>query len=247
MLTEDVNMQKHKKREEQLRNWRERENAHESNNNNNSNNDSYSKLMLAGGGDKKEPRVRFPKSCVFLAACSSGDVDEVRHYLKLGVNINTTNIDGLTALHQACIDANIEMVKFLIENAADTDVQDNEGWTPLHAAVSVGNLEVVKYLVSRGGARLDICNNDSDLPVDLVDATTTTAAAAAIGGNVAMRDYLLEEMRVQEIDGEFEKQKEELLMLEDAQKIEFRERVHAKTGATPLHVAAAKGYLRVIE
>jgi hypothetical protein len=147
MLAEDANMQKHKKREEQLRNWREREKAFESGligqvspslnviTSTNGNN----------GGYKRETRVKFPKGCVFLAACSSGDVDEVRQYLKLGVNINTTNIDGLTALHQACIDANIEMVKFLIENQADIDVQDNEGWTPLHAAVSVGNLEVVKY------------------------------------------------------------------------------------------------------
>lgn len=45
-------------------------------------------------------KVRFPKGCVFLAACSSGDADEVKAHLKMGVNINTTNIDGLTALHQ---------------------------------------------------------------------------------------------------------------------------------------------------
>jgi hypothetical protein len=62
-----------------------------------------------------------------------------------------------------------------------------------------------------------------------------------------MRDYLEEEMRAQEINSEYEKQKEELIMLEDVQKIDFKERIHAKTGATPLHVAAAKGYLRVIE
>jgi protein phosphatase 1 regulatory subunit 12A len=85
-------------------------------------------------------------------------------------------------------------------------------------------------------ARLDICNNDSDLPIDLVDSS-----------NVQMRDYLEEEMQAQNISSEFEKQKEELVMLEDAQKIDFKERVHTKTGATPLHVAAAKGYLRVIE
>ena len=93
---------------------------------------------------RKSSRVRFPKSCVFLAACSSGDTEEVKQHLKLGVNINTTNIDGLTALHQACIDANIEMVKFLVDNNADINAQDNEGWTPLHASVSVGNLDVVK-------------------------------------------------------------------------------------------------------
>lgn len=151
MLAEDANMQKQKKREEQLRNWREREQMALASaagtaaaGENNLIMDPYDRKMGLNNNKQREIRVKFPKGCVFLAACSSGDIDEVRQYLKMGVNINTTNIDGLTALHQACIDANLDMVKFLIENQADIDVQDNEGWTPLHAAVSVGNLDVVK-------------------------------------------------------------------------------------------------------
>jgi len=133
MLADEANMQKQKKREEQLRRWKETEEGMETNT-----------IEAFQPKYRKPSKVRFPKSCVFLAACSSGDTDEVKQHLKLGVNINTTNIDGLTALHQACIDANIEMVKFLVENNADINAQDNEGWTPLHASVSVGNLEVVK-------------------------------------------------------------------------------------------------------
>lgn len=77
------------------------------------------------------------------------------------------------------------------------------------------------------------------MPVDLVDTSNPQMKE--------MKDYLEDEMRSQAINTEYEKQKEELMMWEDAQKIDFKERVHAKTGATPLHVAAAKGYLRVIE
>jgi ankyrin repeat protein len=133
MLTEEVNMQKQKKREEQLRRWKETEETMDTNS-----------MEAYKPAYRKPSMVKFPKSCVFLAACSSGDTVEVKQHLDMGVNINTTNIDGLTALHQACIDANIEMVKFLVENSADINAQDNEGWTPLHASVSVGNLEVVK-------------------------------------------------------------------------------------------------------
>lgn len=229
MLPDEANMQKQKKREEQLRKWREREMSESS-----STIESFDKSQRLSM-PKKETRVKFPKGCVFLAACSSGDIDEVRAQLKIGVNINTTNIDGLTALHQACIDANLAMVQFLVEHDADLNAQDNEGWTPLHAAVSVGNLEVVKFLVLMG-ARLDVCNSDSDLPIDLCDSS-----------NVQMREYLEEEMRRRDIDADYEKRREEALMYEDAKEANFFDKVHNKTGATALHVSAAKGYLRVIK
>lgn len=45
-------------------------------------------------------RVKFQDGCVFLAACSSGDREEVLKLLERGADINTSNIDGLTALHQ---------------------------------------------------------------------------------------------------------------------------------------------------
>jgi len=44
--------------------------------------------------------VKFNDGCVFLAACSSCDTDEVERLLSRGADINTTNVDGLTALHQ---------------------------------------------------------------------------------------------------------------------------------------------------
>ena len=44
--------------------------------------------------------VKFQDGCVFLAACAAGDTDEVERLLTKGADINTANIDGLTALHQ---------------------------------------------------------------------------------------------------------------------------------------------------
>ena len=127
------------------------------------------------------------------------------------------------------------LVNFLIQNNADLNPQDNEGWTPLHAAVSTGNLNVAKSLVLKG-AKLNVCNNDSDLPIDLCDVN-----------NVQMKTYLEDEMKKQHIDADYEKRREEIIMYEDAKDLNLRDKIHPNTGATPLHVSAAKGYTRVMK
>lgn len=45
-------------------------------------------------------KIKFSSGCVFLAACAAGEEDEVIHLLEKGADINTANVDGLTALHQ---------------------------------------------------------------------------------------------------------------------------------------------------
>lgn len=49
---------------------------------------------------RKKTRVKFDDGAVFLAACSSGDAEEVLRLLERGADINYANVDGLTALHQ---------------------------------------------------------------------------------------------------------------------------------------------------
>lgn len=49
---------------------------------------------------RRASRIQFSSGIVFLAACTSGDKDEVQRLLRAGADINTANVDGLTALHQ---------------------------------------------------------------------------------------------------------------------------------------------------
>ena len=49
---------------------------------------------------RKSQRIQFTDGCVFLAACAASDKDEVERLIKRGADIDTANIDGLTALHQ---------------------------------------------------------------------------------------------------------------------------------------------------
>ena len=44
----------------------------------------------------------FSDPCVFLAACSAGEKETAKRLLDKGVDINTANTDGITALHQVC-------------------------------------------------------------------------------------------------------------------------------------------------
>ena len=58
-------------------------------------------------------------------------MEEVRRLLQLGVSPDSTNEDGLTALHQCCIDDSEEMMKLLISFGGNPNAMDTEKWTPL--------------------------------------------------------------------------------------------------------------------
>ncbi|XP_073838301.1 myosin binding subunit isoform X27 [Musca autumnalis] len=185
-------------------------------------------------------RIKFSSGCIFLAACLAGDKEEVLKLLEQGADINTANVDGLTALHQACIDDNLEMVEFLVEQGADINRQDNEGWTPLHATASCGFVSIARYLVEHG-ADVAAVNSDGDLAVDLaVDIQ-----------HLPMIDFMQKMVAEQQIDCAKARQAEQQQMLADAKKwlrsdASEIDRPHPKTGATALHVAAAKGYTKVL-
>ncbi|XP_064491765.1 protein phosphatase 1 regulatory subunit 12B isoform X7 [Pseudopipra pipra] len=197
--------------------------------------------VAAGGGRGRHrgaggSRVRFEEGAVFLAACSSGDTEEVKRLLGRGARINTTNVDGLTALHQACIDENLDMVKFLVENGANVNQQDNEGWTPLHAVASCGYLNIAEYLISHG-ANVAAVNSEGEVPSDIAE-------------EAAMKDLLLEQVKKQGVDLDLSRKEEEQQMLQDARQWLNSGRIEdvkqPRTGATALHVAAAKGYSEVM-
>jgi len=179
--------------------------------------------------------IKFDKGTVFLSAVASADIDEVIKLLDEGVDIDYRNNDGLTALHQACIDENEEMVNLLIERDANIEAVDNEGWTPLHAAASAGNVDIAQILVDNG-ANLAAVNNEGEVPLDLAEEDE-------------MDEFLSEEIDNQELEVEEARNEEEMLMIEDATSWLNQKKIDETLdwqGATALHVAAAKGYNKVI-
>nr|XP_019939707.1 PREDICTED: protein phosphatase 1 regulatory subunit 12C isoform X1 [Paralichthys olivaceus] len=198
---------------------------------------------------KRRKSVRFDRAAEFLAACASGDTEEAQVMLEdakdtKGTNreevveiINCSNADGITALHQACIDGSMEIVTFLLEQGANVNQVDSEGWTPLHVAASCGYSDIADFLLQQG-ASLSAVNCDGDVPLDIALDETTESL---------LQDYTLR----QGVDLEAAKRLEEEQIMKDARTwltegppADVR---HLKTGATPLHVAAAKGYLEALK
>ncbi|XP_037373110.1 protein phosphatase 1 regulatory subunit 12C isoform X2 [Talpa occidentalis] len=208
-----------------------------------------------GPGERRARTVRFERAAEFLAACAGGDLDEARLMLRAAepgpgaepdpdpaappparAVLDSTNADGISALHQACIDENLEVVRFLVEQGATVNQADNEGWTPLHVAASCGYLDIARYLLSHG-ANIAAVNSDGDLPLDLAEAD-------------AMEGLLRAEIARRGVDVEAAKRAEEELLLHDTQCWlnggAMPEARHPRTGASALHVAAAKGYIEVM-
>ncbi|XP_011164049.1 protein phosphatase 1 regulatory subunit 12A isoform X4 [Solenopsis invicta] len=181
-------------------------------------------------------KIKFSADIVFLAACAASDKEEVVRLLQKGADINTGNVDGLTALHQACIDDDLDMVEFLVEQGADINRGDNEGWTPLHATASCGFISIAKYLIEQG-CNLAAVNNDGELALDIAESDE-------------MEDMLQQHINKAGIDCDQARSEEERSMLNDAKAwrsgASGKDSMHPRSGATALHVAAAKGYIKVM-
>lgn len=188
---------------------------------------------------KHDYKVHFVPSVMLLEAAARNDIDEVQRLLMLGVSPDSTNEDGLTALHQCCIDDSEEMMKLLLDFGANVNAKDSEQWTPLHAAATCGHLHLVKYLISKDADLLAV-NADGNMPYDICEDEATL-------------DYIESEMAkrgiTQEMIDETRAQPERYMLsdlknlVENGDDLEYRDH----QGATPLHIAAANGYVAVVE
>ena len=189
--------------------------------------------------EENTSRVNFVPAIMLLEAAARNDIEEVRRLLSLGVSPDSTNEDGLTALHQCCIDDSEEMMKVLVEFGANVNAADSEQWTPLHAAATCGHLHLVKFLIEKEASLLAV-NGDGNMPYDICEDETTLSF---IENEMAKRGV------TQELIDETRGRTEAKMLADLAQlaaehgDLEFRD----KHRATPLHIAAANGYLSVLE
>uniref|UniRef100_T1J270 Uncharacterized protein n=1 Tax=Strigamia maritima TaxID=126957 RepID=T1J270_STRMM len=183
-------------------------------------------------------RVHFDYGVMLLEAAARCDVDEVRRLLLNGVNPDSTNEDGLTALHQCCIDDSHEMMKALLEFGANINAEDSEKWTPLHAAATCGHLNLAKHLINKG-ANLLAVNADGNMPYDICEDEKTLDYIESEMAKRGVTQQVIDDTRAAT----------EMRMLKDLKEyyasksaIDIEEH-----GITPLHIASANGYITVVE
>ncbi|KAK3742699.1 hypothetical protein RRG08_025644 [Elysia crispata] len=83
----------------------------------------------------------------FLRAARDGNLDEVLDYLKGSTDINTSNPNGLNALHLASKEGHTNIVTELLSRGANVEAATKKGNTALHIASLAGHLDIVNNLV----------------------------------------------------------------------------------------------------
>lgn len=83
-------------------------------------------------------------------AAQAMDQEEVRALVEKSIDVNATQVDGMTALHWACRHDDLEMAQLLVKTGADVNIANRYGVTPLTLACTNGNRVLVELLLDAG-------------------------------------------------------------------------------------------------
>ncbi|XP_036366790.1 protein phosphatase 1 regulatory subunit 12A isoform X2 [Octopus sinensis] len=182
--------------------------------------------------------VDFADNIKLLEAAARNDVDEVQELLMNNVNPDLTNEDGLTALHQCCIDESKKLMQLLLDFGANINARDSELWTPMHAAATCGHIRLCEILIHYNADLLAV-NADGNMPYDICDDEDTLDL---IENEMARRGITQEE-----IDETREAKERQMYndLVEHVKQGKNLQDIRDHNGVTPLHIAAANGYLEV--
>ena len=106
-------------------------------------------FLLEKGADFNINKNNF--SLLHLASFN-GNIQIVERLLKLGLNINSKDGNGIgrTPLIWVAEIGDLNMLRLLILNGANINLADEEGFTAMDTAVGEGHISIVKELISKG-------------------------------------------------------------------------------------------------
>src|SRR4051812_5413979 len=116
----------------------------------------------------------------FVEAAMNGNRDAVRALLKDGADVNTTQADGMTALHWAAQKGDVELAKVLLYASANLKATTRiGGYTPLLIASKNGDAAMIEAL-TQAGADANAATTNGTTPLMLASAAGKPAAVKAL-------------------------------------------------------------------
>lgn len=142
---------------------------------------SIRSLVAAGADVNLGERSRFP----LRAACAHNRPAIVRLLLELGADVNSTSLEGTTALHWVCHTGNLPVAHILLDHGADVEARNQQASTPLHyLCTNTGVQEQVKEdrrglatLLIGKGADVNARDRNSVTPLHLASSNFTATDA----------------------------------------------------------------------
>lgn len=97
-----------------------------------------------------------------IDAVKTGRIDDVKHYLAAGAEINATDNYGSTPLTEASCHDHEHILEFLLKQGADPDIVDGSDWTAMtYACYYRRNLKIMRMLLD-AGADINLKNIHGD-------------------------------------------------------------------------------------
>ncbi|XP_017222921.1 integrin-linked protein kinase 1-like isoform X1 [Daucus carota subsp. sativus] len=111
---------------------------------------SLDPIRRTGVDDELSVPENLDSTMQLLFMASRGDVEGVLELLDDGVDVNSIDLDGRTALHIAACEGHNHVVEILLSRKANIDARDRWGSTAAADAKYYGNVEVYNILKARG-------------------------------------------------------------------------------------------------
>jgi ankyrin repeat protein len=112
-------------------------------------------------------------------AMKARDAAAVRALVKQRADVNSADVEGMTALHWAAHWNDVETVKLLLSAGARATVANRYGVTPLHEAATTGNATIVNALL-RAGADANAAYGEGETPLMIAARTGSIDAVTLL-------------------------------------------------------------------
>ena len=141
-------------------------------------------------------KVDYQNTIIIPASCHKTSIDRAFHsQVKVcveleGIDVNSQDIQGSTALHIAAGLGHFKLVSYLISAGADRFARDGNGLAAMHVAARIGHIDIIKLLLEESDGRLS-----EDFDMKTYDGWTMLHCACR-DGQIAVFEYLMQVMEM---------------------------------------------------